>query len=100
MNYAELKIGKLVQTVLKPLIISKASVNEVLLMQDAEWSKTNFGIQYPLLLKTSSTVAEKHYYSDLFVIYGETYRLCCEWFETASNNDRPYVEKWIREHEE
>ena len=62
MNYAELKIGKLVQTVLKPLIISKASVNEVLLMQDAEWSKTNFGIQDPLLLKTSSTVAEKHYY--------------------------------------
>jgi len=100
MSYDELKIGKLVQTVLKPLIISKATINEVMQMQNLEYSKSTFGIQYPLLLKTSSSVAEKHYYSELFTLYGETYRLCCEWFETATNNDRPYVEKWIQEHEE
>lgn len=100
MNYTDLKIGKLVQTVLKPLIINKATINEVMQMQHLEYSKENFGIQYPLLLKTSSTVAEKHYYSELLTLYGETYRLCCEWFETATNNDRPYVEKWIREHED
>lgn len=100
MDYAELKIGKLVQTVLRPLIISKATVFEVSQMQGLEYSKETFGIQYPLLLKTSSPVAEKHYYSELLTIYGENYRLCCEWFETATNNDRPYVEKWIREHEE
>lgn len=99
MSYDELKIGKLVQTVLKPLIISEATINEVMQMQNLEYSKSTFGIQYPLLLKTSSPVAEKHYYSELFTLYGETYRLCCEWFETATNNDRPYVEKWIREHE-
>ncbi len=99
MNYDDLKIGKLVQTVLRPLIISKATEFEVMQMQDAEYSKNTFGIQYPLLLKTNEPTAEKHYYSDLFVINGETYRLCCEWFETKTNNDRPYVEKWIREHE-
>lgn len=100
MNYADLKIGKMVQTVLRPLIISTATVSEVSLMQNLEYSKETFGIQYPLLIKTSSPVAEKHYYSELLTLYGETYRLCCEWFETATNNDRPYVEKWIRKHEQ
>ena len=99
MNYDDLKIGKLVQTVLKPLLISKATPQEISKMQELEYSKATFGIQYPLLLKTSSAKKEKHYYSELITLYGETYRLCCEWYETASNNDRPYVEKWIREHE-
>ncbi len=99
MSYEHLKIGKLVQTVLKPLIISKATKQEISKMQELEYSKATFGIQYPLLLKTTSAVAEKHYYSDLFTINGETYRLCCEWYETEKNNDRPYVEKWIKEHE-
>ena len=99
MNYDDLKIGKLVQTVLKPLLISKATPQEISKMQELEYSKATFGIQYPLLLKTSSAEKEKHYYSELITLYGETYRLCCEWYETASNNDRPYVEKWIREHE-
>jgi len=100
MSYENLKIGKLVQTVLRPLIISKATAYEVMQMQELEYSKATFGIQYPLLLKTSAPTAEKHYYSELLTINGESYRLCCEWFEKDSNNDRPYVEKWIREHEE
>jgi len=97
--YNELKIGKLVQLVLKPLLINKATEQELLLMQETEYSKATFGIQYPLLLKTSQPVAERHYYSELIIIRGERYRLCCEWFETAANNDRPYVEKWIKEHQ-
>lgn len=96
----ELKIGKLVQLVLKPLIISKATKQELCLMQEAEYSKKTFGIQYPLLIKTSETIAERHYYKDIISIQGENYRLCCEWFETTANNDRPLVEQWIREHEE
>ena len=99
MSYENLKIGKLVQTVLKPLIIEKATAQEIQKMQEMEYSKKTFGIQYPLLLKTTSSVAEKHYYSDLFTINGETYRLCCEWYETGANNDRPFVEQWIKEHE-
>ena len=98
--YEELKIGKLVQMVLKPLIISKATEQELVLMQDAEYSKKTFGIQYPLLIKTSERIAERHYYKDIISIHGENYRLCCEWFETAANNDRPFIEQWIREHEE
>ena len=97
--YRELKIGKLVQMVLKPLIINKATEQEIQKMQQVEYSKKTFGIQYPLLLKTKQPIAERHYYKDLFDINGETYRLCCEWYETGANNDRPFVEQWIKEHE-
>lgn len=97
--YGELKIGKLVQTVLKPLIVNKATEQEIRQMQETEYSKKTFGIQYPLLLKTLAPVAERHYYKELLDINGQTYRLCCEWYETAANNDRPFVEKWIKEHE-
>ena len=96
--YSELKIGKLVQIVLKPLIINQATKQEIQKMQEVEYSKKTFGIQYPLLLKTTESIAERHYYKDLFDINGETYRLCCEWYETAANNDRPFVEQWIKEH--
>lgn len=98
--YDELKIGKLVQLILKPLIIEKASDIEIEWMQTSEYSKDNFGIQYPLLLKTRAETPERHYYKDLFRINNETYRLCCEWFETEANNDRPYVERWIKAHED
>ena len=46
MSYENLKIGKLVQTVLKPLIISKATKQEISKMQELEYSKATFGIQY------------------------------------------------------
>ena len=69
------------------------------MLHETEYSKNTFGIQYPLLLKTQALEAERHYYKDLFKINGESFRLCCEWYETAANNDRPYVEKWIKEHD-
>ena len=97
--YDELKIGKLVRLVMKPLIVNKANELEIKWMQEAEYSKNTFGIQYPLLLKTEAPEAERHYYKESLKINGESFRLCCEWFETEANNDRPYVEKWIKEHE-
>lgn len=93
--YGELKIGQLVRTVLLPLIVEKATDTEIEGMQDAEYSKNNFGLNYPLLLKTNSAKKELRYYKELIEIRGTTYRLCSEWFETEANNDRPYVEKWI-----
>lgn len=94
----ELKIGKLVQSVLKPLLVSSTSEEEIRQMQEAEYSKTTFGITYPLLVKTSQPFDKRRYYSDAIEIRGEKYHLCSQWFETPANNDRPYVEKWIREH--
>ena len=98
---SELKIGKLVQLVLRPLLQSdKVSGEEIILLQEKEYCKKHFDIQYPLLLKTTAEEKELHYYKERFFIKGESYRLCCEWFETEANNDRPYLEKWIAEHNE
>ena len=97
---SELKIGKLAQLVLRPLLQSeKVSKEEIFWLQNKEYCKQYFDIQYPLLIKTDSEEKELHYYKERFYINGESYRLCCEWFETEANNDRPYLEKWISEHE-
>lgn len=97
---SELKIGKLAQVVLPPLLQSdKVSKEEIMLLQEKDYCKKYFDIQYPLLIKTKSEEKESHYYKERFDINGESYRLCCEWFETKANNDRPYLEKWISEHD-
>lgn len=69
-------------------------------LQEKEYRKKHFDIQYPLLLKTIAEEKELHYYKERFYIRGESYRLCCEWFETEANNDRPYLENGIAEHNE
>jgi hypothetical protein len=98
---SELKIGKLVQLVLRPLLQSdKVSKEEIVLLQEKEYSKKHFDIQYPLLIKTTAEDKELHYYKERFYINGESYRLCREWFETEANNDRPYLERWIIKHDE
>lgn len=97
--YPELKIGRLVQQVLRPLLEEKASEEEIRQMQEAEYSRKTFGINYPLLVKTSQPAEECRYYSTTINIRQEEYRLCSQWFETPANNDRPYVEKWIKEHQ-
>ena len=97
--YKELKIGAIARTVLRKMLLSgRASEDEISFMQTAEYSKQFFGLQYPLLLRTDASETELHYYKDPLMINGERYRMCCEWFETAANNDRPYLLKWIVSH--
>jgi hypothetical protein len=99
--YKELKVGAIARTVLRKMLSGGyASDEEVIFMQTAEYSKQFFGLQYPLLLRTDAAETEPHYYKDPLLIYGERYRMCCEWFETAANNDRPYLLKWIEGHKE
>lgn len=96
---SKLKIGELAKLVLRPLLQSdRVSEKEISLLQKKEYCKKHFDIQYPLLLKTTAEKRELHYYKERFYINGESYRLCCEWFEKEANNDRPYLEKWISEH--
>lgn len=97
--YPELKIGALVQQVLKPLLEKKASEEEIRKMQEAEYSKEEFGITYPLLVESSQDFDKRRYYSEVIEIRGKQYHLCSQWFEVPANNDRPYVEKWIKEHQ-
>lgn len=95
---AEMKIGVIVRTVVRKLLEEgKVSREEIELMQTKEYSKKTFDIQYPLLQKASLTqgISPARYYSAPITIYGEQYYLCSEWFEVPTNNDRPYLMKWL-----
>lgn len=98
--YSELKIGQLVRLVLRPML-EKGQVSELEIkwMQDADYCKRTFDIQYPLLIKTDAQKKELRYYAEPLYINGERYRMCSEWYEVPANNDRPYLEKWLTEHE-
>lgn len=99
-KYQELKIGKIARVVLRKILEDdKISKDDLLLLQQEEYSKKTFHIQYPLLVKEDAEYDTIRYYTQPLHIYGETYFLCSQWFETAANNDRPYLIKWIEEHE-
>lgn len=96
--YKELKIGKLANVVLRRMLEDGlASEDEVELMQQSEYSKANFHLNYPLLARYSGCKKERYYKLPL-TIRGKQYVMCSEWFETEANNDRPYLEKWIYSH--
>jgi len=100
--YAELKIGKLAQIVLRGILESgSVSEVEIMSMQDKEYSKKTFGIDFPLLVKMDGVYNDLdrvRYYKDPVVINNETYLMCSQWAESPANNDRPYLVKWIEEH--
>ncbi|MDO4765775.1 MAG: hypothetical protein Q4A29_06925 [Eubacteriales bacterium] len=97
--YKELKIGKLVQLVLREMLIEgKATEQEVMWLQQADYSKEVFDLQYPLLVKSDSDFDKVRYYKEPLVIRGESYLMCSQWFETPANNDRPYLLNWIESH--
>lgn len=96
---SDLKVGKLAQTVLRKMLEEgAASEKEVEQMQGADYSKTVFDLNYPLLVKADSDYSRVRYYTKPLMIRGTEYMLCSQWFETETNNDRPYLEKWIEEH--
>lgn len=97
--YQELKIGQLAQKVLGRMLCNGcASEEEIAAMQTAEYSKQQFDLQYPLLVKADSEYDRVRYYTKPLSIKGQTYYLCSQWFETSANNDRPYLLKWISLH--
>ena len=98
---SEMKIGVIVRTVLRKMLEEgKVSKEEIEQMQTKEYSKETFDIQYPLLQMATLTQGKSpaRYYSTILMIYGEEYFLCSEWYEVPTNNDRPYLMKWLLLH--
>lgn len=94
----EMKIGVIVRTVLRKMLENNEISEEQLeLMQNREFSKETFDIQFPLLQKASLTNGRrpKRYYSSPVSILGEDFFMCSEWYEVPNNNDRPHLLKWI-----
>lgn len=100
---SEMKIGVIVRTFLRNLLEQGAvSAEEVRQMQTKEYSKETFDIQYPLLLPVQNINDSRpsRYYSAPITVHGNQYFLCSEWFEAPTNNDRPYLLKWLSLHTE
>ena len=99
-KYNELKVGKLARTVMGRILEQGlVSHEELIQLQMAGYSKTVFDLQYPLLVKSGVKFDSVRYYAQPLIIHGDMYYMCSQWFETASNNDRPYLIKWIMDHE-
>lgn len=96
-EFSELKVGQIARTVLAKLLVNgAASEREIELMQTKEYSKDVFDLQYPLLIEVKKGEPRPvRYYQPILQIYGKKYRMCSEWFETASNDDRTPLIRWI-----
>ena len=96
----EMKIGQLANVILRKQIENgQITIEELTLLQDKNYSKKMFDIQYPLLVKENTVFDHSRYYSKPLQFKTDRYYLCSQWFETSSNNDRPFLEAWIMKHE-
>lgn len=100
-GYENLKVAEIARTALPPILESGRIPAEIIaLMQNKEYSKENFDLQYPLLAKKSqyNTRPVRYMAKPILNIFGEEYYLCSEWFEKpGANNDRPYLFRWIKD---
>ena len=98
-SYGVYKVGQLANVVLRNMLESgKASPAEIKDMLTLTYSRSTFGLQYPLLVKSGSPFDAKRYYINPLKINNVFYYLCSQWFETPANNDRPLLEQWIQTH--
>ena len=95
---SELKVGKIAQTFLREALENgKADDDEVSLMQTKDYSKSVFGIDFPLIVPADNDCDSVRYYTKPLTIRSKQYRLCSQWFEVAANNDRPFLLAWLEE---
>ena len=99
-GYGELKIGKLAQLVMRPILESGTiSEDELRLLQDKDYCKKTLDLGFPLLVKADGEFDRVRYYKAPLTINGTKYMMCSQWAEGKANNDRPYLEKWITDHQ-
>ena len=98
-NLEDLPIGKLVKQSFKRLIESDLiNEKEVEKLQTEYYSKMTFDIQYPFLKKVNSANFNKveRYWKSTYLIKGNWYLICSEWYEQPTNNDKPYYLSWLK----
>lgn len=99
-TYAEMKIGKVAQLVMRPILESgRLPDSEVLQLQSKEYCNEILNLNFPLLVKADAEYDKARYYSQPVHVNGACYVMCSQWIERPDNNDRPYLMRWIREHQ-
>ncbi len=97
--YKELKVGQIAQSVLRKLLENGAAdEEEILHLQEKEYSKKVLHLNFPLLVQSGKPYDRVRYYATPLMIRGTKYMLCSQWAESPANNDRPHLLKWIEEH--
>lgn len=98
-TYAEMKIGKVVQMVMRPILESgRLPDSEVLQLQNKAYCNETLNLNLPLLVKADAEYDKARYYKEPIHINGADYVMCSQWVERTDNNDRPYLMRWIRKH--
>ncbi len=99
--YIRKKIGEIANSELRNQLSKGVSMQELSDLQDARYCKQKFDLNYPLLSKNRfDSRGYPRYYKESILINGEPFYLCNQWFETPANNDRPYLLRWLREHQD
>ena len=99
-TYSEMKIGKVAQLVLRPILESgRISADEIVQLQSKEYSNDVLNLNFPLLARADAEYDKERYYSEPLHINGAEYVMCSQWIERPENNDRPYLMSWIRAHQ-
>ena len=95
-KYKGVKVGKLAKTVLRRLIESGILPSDIIeAMQTAEYSKREFDLQYPLLVKDGGKFKSSQYYKTPIALGNTRYYMCSQWYEKPTNNDRAYLLAWL-----
>lgn len=96
-DYSEMKIGVIARTALRETL-SKKSIpsEEIANLQDKDYSKKHFGLNFPLLRKTNHNFPNKieRYYANPVNIHGEYYFICSEWYQKSKG----LLLSWIDQH--
>lgn len=99
-NLDVFKVGKIANVFLRYLLETKKfSISEIQEMQDLNFSKNTFGLNFPLLVDSNCNDLNR-YYSKPVIINGVSYYLCSQWFETKNNNDKPLLIEWINKNKD
>lgn len=92
----EIAVGRIVQTQVRAILESgRVSEREIEQLQDKEYCSRELSLSFPMLVRYSGDYERIRYYVKPVVVNGEEYVLCSQWFK----QDRPYIMKWIAEHE-
>ncbi len=98
-TYAEMKIGKVAQLVMRPILESgRVSDSEVLQLQNKAYCNEVLNLNFPLLVKADAEYDKARYYREPIHVNGSDYVMCSQWVERPDNNDRPYLMRWLGEH--
>ena len=77
----------------------KVSEDEVKALQEKEYSKRILNQSRPVLVKVGGEYDPVRYYKEPVRLFGSDYLICSQWAESEVKNDRPYLLKWISEHQ-